>query len=803
MSEAGVEASPAIPEAARAPPNFDAIPAELRALPQWVLWRREERGGKSTKVPVQAKDTLRRASSTDPETWATFEEAREAFNLWHEHGRVNGIGFVFTREAGIVGIDVDHCRAGGEWDIEALELTLAVRSYAEVSPSGEGLHVFAYGSIPGNRNRRGNVEIYETGRYFTVTGAHLDGTPTAVREASPGSIEALYATIAGGSKVLPGPGESPTPDAPPTDEEVLRRCKEAKNSPKFLALWKADTTAYDSPSEADLALCNILAYHAGNDYGTVDRLFRRSMLYREKWDERRGRFTYGERTVQKAIADRLSSPQAARFVEAPDKTEDQPPDKTDLIAKELHCTDLGNSERLIHRYGTDLRYCTPHNSWYLWNHRVWLADRFDRVQAYAKATAKKIHAEALAEEEDKRKKELGKWATASESEHHITAMLKLARSDVSIPPELLDGDPNLLNLQNGTLELDTLTFRDHRREDLCTKLAGVSFDKNSKCPKWDAHLRRIFANDDEFIRSFQELMGYGLLFGNPWRYFPIFHGRGANGKSVILSVTRSVLGDYATAAAPSTFMEQKNDGRPRPDILALKGARIVTATETKESKRLAEDVVKAMTGGDTMSYRGLYKEEEQFDPAHLAILASNYMPTVRGQDQGIWDRLLRVPFEISIPKEERIPNYEQELMEEGSGIFNWFLEGLRRYYENGDKVTIHPKMIQATTQYREDMDFLKPFIEDFCIKDAAEICTKSELYKRYKEWCEMNGERPLSTRGLRNALVDRDFAEDRNMTARIWKGIRPKRPDELSEELKEACNVSTLDRYDTGDDTKA
>ena len=107
-------------------------------------------------------------------------------------------------------------------------------------------------------------------------------------------------------------------------------------------------------------------------------------------------------------------------------------------------------------------------------------------------------------------------------------------------------------------------------------------------------------------------------------------------------------------------MEQKNDGRPRPDILALKGARIVTATETKESKRLAEDVVKAMTGGDTMSYRGLYKEEEQFDPGRLAILASNYMPTVRGQDQGIWDRLLRVPFEVSIPKEEQIPNYEQE-----------------------------------------------------------------------------------------------------------------------------------------------
>ena len=307
-------------------------------------------------MPINPADTLRRASSTDKTTWATFEEAREAFNVWHEHGRVNGIGFVFTREAGIVGMDFDHCRPGGEWNTDALKLALAVGSYAEVSLSGEGLHVIAYGAKPGEKCRRANVEIYEHARFFIVTGRHLDGTPTAVKEASPGSIEALYATIADGLKVVPEPTEKPTLTAtPPTDEEVLRRCKEAKNSPKFLTLWKGDTAAYDSPSEADLALCNILAYHAGNDYGTVDRLFRRSLLYREKWDERRGPFTYGERTVQKAIADRLRSPQA-REEESPDKTEDQPPpDKTDLIAKEFHCTDLGNSERLIHR----LRYGPP------------------------------------------------------------------------------------------------------------------------------------------------------------------------------------------------------------------------------------------------------------------------------------------------------------------------------------------------------------------------------------------------------------------------------------------------------------
>jgi putative DNA primase/helicase len=775
-----------------AAPNFDAIPEELKQLPQWVVWRIEERGGKHTKVPVNPTDTLRRASSTDPHTWGTFKEAREAFETWHAHGRADGIGFIFTRKAGIVGIDFDHCRTGGEWDADVLKLALAVGSYTEISPSGEGLHVFAYGSIPGNRNRRGNVEIYEHGRFFTVTGAHLDGTPTAVKEAAPDSIEALYATIVGESDPTPAPAVKPTRTAPATDEEILERCRAAKNSEKFERLWTGDASGYASGSEADLALCSILAYQAGGDFGTVDRLFRRSGLFRDKWDERRGRFTYGQRTVQKAFSETLLSPRAGRSARPP-AGEEREADPADLVTKDLNCTDLGNSERLVHRHGENLRFCFPWKAWLLWNGRAWLVDRAGRVNQYAKATARRIYDEAAAEEDDTRRGELSKWARTSEGEARVRAMLALAASDVSIPPELLDEDGNLFNAQNGTLELDTLTFREHRREDLLTKVAGVSYNPEATCPKFKAHLELIFDGDCELIEGLQMLLGYSLLDGNPEQVFNVFYGHGQNGKSVLLAVLRAVLGDYATHAAASTFMAQENDGRPRSDLLALKGARLVTATETEDNRRLAEGLVKASTGGDPITCRGLYREEETFLPSHMPVLATNHRPIIRGMDLAIWRRILLWPFEVTIPEKDRVPGYERELMAEGSGILNWLLEGLRRYQEAG-RLAIPAKVRAATDQYRSDMDRLGPFLSEYFTSDpwpedaSRDVkCSKKEFSDLYKLWCTKYGVRiPLTDHQVKSTLEERGVESKRGEKGtHYWIGIRPKSADEIINDREE------------------
>ena len=277
----------------------DNIPVELKEVGQWVLWRLERRRQRWTKIPYQTSGLL--ASSIDSHTWTTFGEANTA----REMGPWDGLGFVFTSNDRYVGIDEDNCRnpktgAIAPW---AERVTRSIDSYTEVSPSGTGLKVFAKGYLPAGRRRQGDLEMYDSRRFFTVTGHHLGGTPRVVEERGP-DLHSLHgevfgakvqaAMIAERQRNLPG-GMS--------DTTIIALAMTASNGTAFSRLWAGDICGYPSSSEADLALCSHLAFYAGGDGTAIDRLFRRSGLYREKWDARHfgdGR-TYGEATIEKAV----------------------------------------------------------------------------------------------------------------------------------------------------------------------------------------------------------------------------------------------------------------------------------------------------------------------------------------------------------------------------------------------------------------------------------------------------------------------------------------------------------------------
>ena len=291
--------SPARP----APPNFDAIPAALQARPAWLLWRLEARDGLITKVPYRAAEPGRKASTTDPATWSDFETARDAYTKWYEHG-IDGVGFVLSDADPFVGIDVDHIRdpATGELDPRVINQVLGFGSYAEYSQSGDGVHVIAIGRKPGEDCRKGNAEMYATGRYFVMTGRHIDGTPDDVTEANPGALEAFYGSIARETRreVSPAP-KAPAAAPAMADDEIIERARDANNGAKFSSLFDAGSTAgYPSHSEADAALCALLAFWTRDAY-QIDRLFRRSGLMRDKWDTPRGKSTYGADTIESAI----------------------------------------------------------------------------------------------------------------------------------------------------------------------------------------------------------------------------------------------------------------------------------------------------------------------------------------------------------------------------------------------------------------------------------------------------------------------------------------------------------------------
>jgi len=296
-------------------PTESDLPETLITREQWLCWRAKERDGKLTKIPVDPTSG-KFASTTDPATWGTFETARN--RATSPTTDATGVGFVFTDDDPIVGVDLDDCRIPEtgktrEW---ASDIVDRLDSFTEISPSGTGYHVLVEGTLPKGRNRKDDVELYETARFFTVTGDHVEGTPATVneRERALHAVHREYVSAADDGDESPST-ESDTDaangDATPaptstslSDAELLERAKNAANGEKFSRLWRGNTAGYESHSEADMALCSLLAFWTGGDVTQLDRLFRKSGLMREKWDERHfaDGSTYGEKTAERAIA---------------------------------------------------------------------------------------------------------------------------------------------------------------------------------------------------------------------------------------------------------------------------------------------------------------------------------------------------------------------------------------------------------------------------------------------------------------------------------------------------------------------
>lgn len=282
------------------PVHLELIPRELKDIDRWVGWQYRERKGRVTKVPLDPR-TGREASCDEPDTWGTLQQAVDRVN----QGEADGIGFQLGPP--YVGIDLDRCRNPETGVIEtwAESIIQSIGSFAEISPSRTGVHIWTKGSLPKGGRRKGHVEIYDRGRYFTVTGQHLKRTPDTIKERQ-SELLVLHADLFANPNGKAKAGAEPRFAEPSvlTDAQLINRAKSAKNGRKFSRLWAGEWEAdYDSQSEADLALCSMLAFWTGPNSGRIDKLFQQSGLYRNKWDERHNADgqTYGQITVDKAI----------------------------------------------------------------------------------------------------------------------------------------------------------------------------------------------------------------------------------------------------------------------------------------------------------------------------------------------------------------------------------------------------------------------------------------------------------------------------------------------------------------------
>lgn len=440
----------------------------------------------------------------------------------------------------------------------------------------------------------------------------------------------------------------------------------------------------------------------------------------------------------------------------------------------LHPTDMGNARRLLIAHGPDLHYCHPLRRWFVWNGARWQQDETGEVVARAKDTIRKLYVEAANEDDDNRRKALVRHALRSESAERLRAMVELMQTEPGIPvvPEELDRDPWLLNCQNGTLDLRTGELGPHDPRDLLTKIVPVAYDPDATCPEWLRFLDRIMAGRADLVTFLQRAVGYSLSGCTDERVLFILYGTGANGKTTFLETVALFLGDYAMRTTTETLLTRGEWSGIPNDVARLRGARFVYASEAEEGRRLAEAKVKDLTGGDTISARFMRAEWFEFKPEFKLWLGTNHKPVIRGTDAAIWDRIRLIPFEVRIPESERLPRRELMARFEAElpGILAWAVRGCLAWQEHG--LGMPDAVREATGAYHAEMDILAQFLDERCIVNPLAKVKAGDLYKAYVEWCEGNGERPLSQRNFGMRLAERGF-ERRKSTGGLfrWSGI--------------------------------
>lgn len=426
---------------------------------------------------------------------------------------------------------------------------------------------------------------------------------------------------------------------------------------------------------------------------------------------------------------------------------------------EAEYTDVANARRLVERHGQDLRYCDPWRKWLVWDGSCWKEDDTREVLRRAKEMIRAMYAEAerLA---DRDRQALVKHALQTERNvNRIRAALELAKDGVPILPREMDNDAWLLNVANGTIDLRTGEIREHKRGDYITRMSPVAFEPGAACELWTSFLHRIFAGKAELIAFVQRLFGYCLTGDVREQLLIVFHGTGANGKSTLLNLVLLALADYAMKATPELMLLKAIDSHPteRADLF---GRRLVVAMETDEGRRLAESLVKELTGGDPIRARRMREDHWQFMPSHKLILCTNHRPVVKGTDHAIWRRIRLVPFDVVIPDAEQDKTLADKLRAELPGILAWCVRGCLDWQRDG--LGLPEEVKAATAAYRDEQDVLGAFLAECCARGPHYRIKAGAIYGGYRDWCKRTGETEVKQRTFGMAMTERGFERQDN-----------------------------------------
>jgi putative DNA primase/helicase len=696
--------------------NPERIPAELRALPQWLCWRRELRAGKPTKVPVDSH-TGGPASSADPATWSRFDDAVAAMARYG----CDGVGFVFSEADPYAGIDLDDCIGeDDELGDVARRIVEEFTTYTEVSPSGEGLHCILRGRVPLGARKQAvldaqKVEVYSQGRFFCMTGASVGANEAAIGDRQPelGGLcarlkAAACADADSGRKLREGEGRN---------NELTRR----------LGLEVAEgVTGAELRRRA----------HELNDFDPplpddeVEKILRSAA----QWPTGEGPF----------------------------------------VAH--HCTDTGNAERLIDYCGERVRYCAPDSTWYIHNGARWVQDKTLRIEDLAGEALLGIYNEAGVEGDRDSRRELRQWAASSEALAKRRAAVEIARSDrrVAVEPGDFDRDDWRFNCLNGTLDLHNGRLSPHDPADLISKLAPVTHDPHARSALWERVLGEATGGDKHYLDHMQRFLGACLTADTTAELFAVAIGETETSKSTVLGAVRKVMGDYAADVAPETFCTRSRVGGTRDNLLRLAGVRLALIPEADKRRHLDEAMLKRFVSGEGWPERGVYQRERDLRPVAKVVFHTNEMPQMSDADDAVWRRALSWPFDHR-PKviDETIKPALLDLSVSGPAILAWLVQGCLAWQrDGGGKAGLGKSTTvdQAKSALRESMNPLADFFEERCTFAPA-WTDNADLRDALAKWCKDYRLEMPTSKALSAALTKKGCTPEKRRHARGWRGV--------------------------------
>lgn len=437
-------------------------------------------------------------------------------------------------------------------------------------------------------------------------------------------------------------------------------------------------------------------------------------------------------------------------------------------------TDRANSRRFLKQFRDRVRFCHAWGVWLIWDGMRWRIDNDGAVMRLAMAVADSVWFDAR----DFLTKDVVDFAVSTSGVGKLSAMLKLASADVPISVDELDANPWLLNCPNGSLDLRTGELRPHRREDNLTKLCPTNFNHEADSYGWDRFLEGVFGGHSPTIELLQRLAGYFITGDVSEQILPIPWGVGSNGKTTFLTALQEAIGpDYTMAAPASLLTVKKNEAHPT-ELADLFGMRFVVASETEDGGRLAESLVKSLTGGDKIRARRMRENFWQFSPTHKLILCTNHKPKVRGADHGIWRRLVLIPFlkqfwnpdkgETGPDELKQDKGLPAKLKAESEGILAWAVRGCLDWQRGGLRI---PESVRAATaEYRSEQDALGRFVSECCLTGQAYRVKFSTLFDALEKWCNDGGDNLPNRRFVGSWLKDNGFKEHAN-NGRWYLGI--------------------------------